>query len=135
RGEGRIAPTDVGRGEDHGAEPAFGPQLGQGRARVGDGDETGAVASGALPEVAEEGERLQGRAGLRRDDECRPLDVDGGGHGLDGGRMGGVEDRDLRVGGGGADDVGEDVGGEAGAAHAADDDVEHTVVDEALGDG
>src|SRR5690606_3847380 len=62
-------------------------------------------------------------------------DVDGGGHGLDGGRMGGVEDRDLRVGGGGADDVGEDVGGEAGAAHAADDDVEHTVVDEALGDG
>ena len=45
-------------------------------ARVGDGGERGAALAGLLPEVVRVRARLQRRAGLRRRDEQRPLEIE-----------------------------------------------------------
>src|SRR5690606_26165761 len=75
-GEGGIAAANVRRRQDGGPKAAFFGHLGQRRTRVGDGDEAGAVAARALPEVAEEGQGLQGGSRLGGDDEGRPFQVD-----------------------------------------------------------
>ena len=90
-GQRRIAAADRRLPGEDAAEAALAREWLELRAGVGDRREGFAPPAGALPEEVEMAARLERRAGLRRDDEQRPLGVEPVGQPPDRSRVGRVE--------------------------------------------
>ena len=123
--QGRVPAADTRIGEEHPPVPGGRRELGETRARVGDGHHPG---RGVDPgRIESGGERTPLAVGLDRRTGLAGHDHDGavepvGDRGADPAGIGGVEDRQLDPGG-----PGDDLRGERGPAHAAEHDPVQTL--------
>ena len=125
-----VAAADRRLAVEHVAEAALPREPLQVGARIGDGGERGAALSGLLPEVVGVRARLERRAGLRRRDEQRPVEVERRLERADRGGMRRVE----HVEAGRVERAPQHLGREARAAHPEQDDGVDPVGGDLLGE-